>query len=190
MRESAHVHKVLIANRSEIAVRAIRACRELGLQTVSVYPYEDRNSLHRNAADESYQIGEPGHPVRAYLDVDGIIDVARECGADAVYPGYGFLAENAGLARACERAGLTFVGPPAEVLDWTGNKATAIATARKAGVPVLDSTDPSSDLDALAEEGGQMRFPLFVKAVAGGGGRGMRLVDDPAHLRDALAAAS
>jgi pyruvate carboxylase len=184
------VHKVLIANRSEIAVRAIRACRELGLQTVSVYPYEDRNSLHRNAADESYQIGEPGHPVRAYLDVDGIIDVARECGADAVYPGYGFLAENAGLARACERAGLTFVGPPAEVLDWTGNKATAIATARKAGVPVLDSTDPSSDLDALAEEGGQMRFPLFVKAVAGGGGRGMRLVDDPAHLRDALAAAS
>ncbi|GED97355.1 pyruvate carboxylase [Gordonia crocea] len=184
------MQKVLIANRSEIAVRAIRACRELGLQTVSIYPYEDRNSLHRNAADESYQIGERGHPVRAYLDIDAIVEVARECGADAVYPGYGFLSENPGLARACEEAGLTFIGPPADVLDWTGNKATAIATARKAGVPVLESTEPSTDLDALATAGEAMRFPLFVKAVAGGGGRGMRHVDDASGLRDALAAAS
>ncbi|QKT06766.1 pyruvate carboxylase [Gordonia sp. X0973] len=184
------MQKVLIANRSEIAVRAIRACRELGLQTVAVYPFEDRNALHRNAADESYQIGEPGHPVRAYLDIDGIIEVARECGADAVYPGYGFLSENPGLARACDEAGLTFVGPPADVLDWTGNKATAVAAARKAGVPVLESIDPSTDLDALAAAGEKMAFPLFVKAVAGGGGRGMRHVAEPGDLRDALAAAS
>jgi len=184
------VYKVLIANRSEIAVRAIRACRELGLQTVAIYPYEDRNSLHRNAADESYQIGTPGHPVRAYLDIGAIVDVARECGADAVYPGYGFLSENPRLARACAAAGLTFVGPPAEVLDWTGNKATAIATAKKAGVPVLESTEPSADLDVLAAAGEQMRFPLFVKAVAGGGGRGMRLVDEPAKLRESLGSAS
>ncbi|MFT3899544.1 MAG: pyruvate carboxylase [Gordonia sp. (in: high G+C Gram-positive bacteria)] len=184
------MHKVLVANRSEIAVRAIRACRELGLQTVAIYPYEDRNALHRNAADESYQIGEPGHPVRAYLDIDAIIDVARESGADAIYPGYGFLSENPGLARACDEAGLTFVGPPADVLDWTGNKATAVATAKKAGVPVLESTEPSTDLDALAKAGGKMRFPLFVKAVAGGGGRGMRHVDTPEQLPEALAAAS
>ncbi len=184
------MYKVLIANRSEIAVRAIRACRELGLRTVAVYPYEDRNALHRNAADESYQIGEPGHPVRAYLDIDAIVGVALECGADAVYPGYGFLSENPGLARACDAAGLTFVGPPADVLDWTGNKSTAVATARGAGVPVLDSTEPGTDLDALAAAGERMRFPLFVKAVAGGGGRGMRHVDEPAKLRDALAAAS
>ena len=108
--------KVLVANRGEIAVRAFRAATELGARTVAVFPYEDRDSLHRQKADESYQIGEPGHPVRAYLDVDEIIRVARLAGADAVYPGYGFLSENPGLAEACEATGITFIGPPARVL--------------------------------------------------------------------------
>ena len=131
-------HKVLVANRGEIAIRALRAGYELGARTVAVFPHEDRNSLHRLKADESYQIGEPGHPVRAYLSVEEIVGAAQQAGADAVYPGYGFLAENPELARACERAGITFVGPPAEVLELTGNKATAVAAARKAGVPVLE----------------------------------------------------
>ena len=131
--------KVLVANRGEIAVRAFRACAELGASTVAVYPYEDRNSLHRAKADESYQIGEEGHPVRAYLSVPGIIRAAKKAGADAVYPGYGFLSENPELAEACEEAGIVFVGPPASVLHLTGNKARAIAAARDSGVSVLSS---------------------------------------------------
>ncbi|MGB3699227.1 MAG: pyruvate carboxylase [Gordonia sp. (in: high G+C Gram-positive bacteria)] len=178
--------KILVANRGEIAIRALRAAVELGIATVAVYPYEDRNSAHRFKADEAYQIGEPGHPVRAYLDVDEIIRVARESGADAVYPGYGFLSENPELARACEAAGITFVGPSAEVLQLTGNKSRAIAEAKAAGLPVLASTEPSTDVTALLEAGAAMTFPVFVKAVSGGGGRGMRRVDDPALLRAAL----
>ena len=122
--------KVLVANRGEIAVRAFRAAYELGAGTVAVFPYEDRNSVHRLKADESYQIGEAGHPVRAYLSVEEIVGAARRAGADAVYPGYGFLSENPDLAEACARAGITFVGPSAEVLELTGNKARAIAAAR------------------------------------------------------------
>src|SRR5829696_7596995 len=115
--------KVLVANRGEIAIRAFRAAYELGAQTVAVFPWEDRNSSHRLKADESYQIGETGHPVRAYLSVDEIIRVAKHAGADAVYPGYGFLSENPELAAACAEAGITFVGPSAKVLELTGNKA-------------------------------------------------------------------
>src|SRR5690349_24857350 len=115
--------KVLVANRGEIAVRAFRAAYELGTGTVAVFPWEDRNSVHRLKADESYQIGEPGHPVRAYLSVQEIIAAARRAGADAVYPGYGFLSENPDLASACHEAGITFVGPSPEVLQLTGNKA-------------------------------------------------------------------
>ncbi|MDT0328343.1 pyruvate carboxylase [Nocardiopsis lambiniae] len=180
---------VLVANRGEIAIRALRAAYELGARTIAVFPHEDRNSLHRLKADEAYQIGEPGHPVRAYLSVDEIVRAARESGADAVYPGYGFLSENPELARACERAGITFVGPPADVLELTGNKATAVAAAREAGVPVLSSSAPSSDVDALLASADDIGFPLFVKAVAGGGGRGMRRVDQPDRLPEALAAA-
>ncbi len=182
-------HKVLVANRGEIAIRALRAGYELGARTVAVFPHEDRNSLHRLKADESYQIGEPGHPVRAYLSVEEIVGAAQQAGADAVYPGYGFLAENPELARACERAGITFVGPPAEVLELTGNKATAVAAARKAGVPVLESSEPSDDLDTLLAAAQEIGFPMFVKAVAGGGGRGMRRVDAPESLREAVEAA-
>ncbi|WP_277675317.1 pyruvate carboxylase [Saccharopolyspora rectivirgula] len=181
--------KVLVANRGEIAIRAFRAAYELGAGTVAVFPHEDRNSLHRLKADESYEIGEPGHPVRAYLSVEEIIEAARKAGADAIYPGYGFLSENPKLAKACQEAGITFVGPSKEILEMTGNKAAAVAAAREAGVPVLDSSAPSRDIDQLLAAAEEMAFPVFVKAVAGGGGRGMRRVDDRAALREALEAA-
>ncbi len=182
--------KVLVANRGEIAIRAFRAAYELGVATVAVYPYEDRNSLHRLKADESYQIGEEGHPVRAYLSVDELVATALACGADAIYPGYGFLSENPDLATACDAAGITFVGPTAEVLKLTGNKSRAIAAARTAGLPVLVSSAPSASVDELVAAAESMPFPLFVKAVAGGGGRGMRRVSDAAALPEAIEAAS
>ena len=181
--------KVLVANRGEIAVRAFRALYELGAKTVAVFPYEDRNSIHRQKADEAYRIGEKGHPVRAYLDVDEIIRVAVESGCDAIYPGYGFLSENAGLARAAAANGITFVGPPADVLELTGNKVEALRAARKAGIPTLKSSEPSADLDWLVEQAEEIGFPIFVKAVAGGGGRGMRRVEEASGLKDALSAA-
>ncbi len=181
--------KVLVANRGEIAVRAFRAATELGAVTVAVFPHEDRSSEHRLKADEAYQIGEEGHPVRAYLDPEGIVATAVEAGADAVYPGYGFLSENPDLAEACARRGVTFVGPPAEVLYLTGNKSRAIAAARKAGLPTLRGVDPSDDVDHLLEEAQTLGYPLFVKAVAGGGGRGMRRVARAEDLRESLEAA-
>ncbi|SFM72182.1 pyruvate carboxylase [Pseudonocardia ammonioxydans] len=181
--------KVLVANRGEIAIRAFRAAFELGISTVAVFPYEDRNSLHRAKADESYQIGEPGHPVRAYLSVDEVIKAAKKAGADAIYPGYGFMSENPDLARACAEEGITFVGPPTEVLHLTGNKFRAVAAAREAGVPVLESSDPSSDVEELLAAAQNIDFPVFVKAVAGGGGRGMRRVAEPDALREAIEAA-
>ncbi|MBM7509339.1 pyruvate carboxylase [Nocardioides salarius] len=178
--------KVLVANRGEIAVRAFRAAYELGARTVAVFPHEDRWSEHRLKADEAYEIGERGHPVRAYLDPQAIVDVAVRAGADAVYPGYGFLSENPGLAEACAAAGITFVGPTSEVLELTGNKARAIAAAKAAGVPTLASVEPSTDVDSLVAAAEELPYPLFVKAVAGGGGRGMRRVDDPDKLREAV----
>jgi pyruvate carboxylase len=183
------IRKVLVANRGEIAIRAFRAGFELGLGTVAVFPHEDRNSMHRMKADEAYEIGEPGHPVRAYLSVEEIITAARRAEADAVYPGYGFLSENPELAKACEDAGITFVGPSTEVLELTGNKARAVAAAREAGLPVLRSSAPSADVDELLAAGDELGFPLFVKAVAGGGGRGMRRVLESAALREAVEAA-
>ncbi|HTH90930.1 pyruvate carboxylase [Mycobacterium sp.] len=184
------ISKVLVANRGEIAIRAFRAAYEMGIATVAVYPYEDRNSLHRLKADESYQIGEKGHPVRAYLSVDEIVRVAQQAGADAIYPGYGFLSENPDLAAACAAAGITFVGPSAEILELAGNKSRAIGAARAAGLPVLKSSAPSSSADELMTAAATMEFPLFVKAVSGGGGRGMRRVADVAALPEAIEAAS
>ncbi|MET0965213.1 MAG: pyruvate carboxylase [Nakamurella sp.] len=181
--------KILVANRGEIAIRAFRAIYELGVASVAVFPYEDRNSVHRQKADEAYQIGERGHPVRAYLDVDEIVRAAIASGADAVYPGYGFLSENPQLAQACVDAGITFIGPSAEVLEMAGNKATAVAAARAAGVPVLESSEPSADIAVLTSVAEGIGYPLFVKAVAGGGGRGMRRVDEPDGLAEALATA-
>ena len=188
--QNSSISKVLVANRGEIAIRAFRAAYEMGIDTVAVYPYEDRNSLHRLKADESYQIGETGHPVRAYLSVAEIMRVALEAGCDAVYPGYGFLSENPELAAACAQAGITFVGPSAAVLELTGNKARAIAAARDAGLPVLASSEPSASVDDLVAAAEGMEFPLFVKAVSGGGGRGMRRVADRAALPEAVEAAS
>lgn len=182
--------KVLVANRGEIAIRAFRAAYELGAGTVAVFPYEDRNSLHRLKADEAYQIGEQGHPVRAYLSVAEIVAAAKKAGADAVYPGYGFLSENPDLAAACAAEGITFIGPSAHVLELTGNKARAIAAAKAAGLPVLASSEPSADLEQLLSAAESMEFPIFVKAVAGGGGRGMRRVAERGQLREAIEAAS
>ncbi|WP_125132335.1 pyruvate carboxylase [Microbacterium sp. 10M-3C3] len=181
--------KILVANRGEIAIRAFRAAYEVGARTVAVYPYEDRFSLHRLKADEAYQIGERGHPVRAYLDVDEIIRVARESGADAIYPGYGFLSENPELAERASAHGIAFIGPPAEVLEMAGNKVAAKERAVSAGVPVLRSTAASDDIDALVAQAEEIGFPLFAKAVAGGGGRGMRRVESAAELAPALAEA-
>jgi pyruvate carboxylase len=129
--------KLLVANRGEIAVRAFRAAYELGIPTAAIYAPEDRGSVHRVKADESYEVGDPGRPVRAYLDVDLIVDLAVRIGADAIYPGYGFMSENPELARRCEASGITFVGPPAEVLATAGNKVRARDAAQRAGVPVL-----------------------------------------------------
>ncbi|SDP48262.1 pyruvate carboxylase [Nakamurella panacisegetis] len=181
--------KILVANRGEIAIRAFRAAYELGVASVAVYPYEDRNSLHRQKADESYRIGELGHPVRAYLDVEEIVRAARDSGADAVYPGYGFLSENPHLAQALAEAGITFIGPPADVLELAGNKSRAVDAARAAGLPVLESSEPSNDIPTLLAAAETVGFPLFVKAVAGGGGRGMRRVDRAADLEEAMGTA-
>jgi pyruvate carboxylase len=181
--------KILVANRGEIAVRAFRAATELAVSTVAVFPYEDRHAEYRLKADESYQIGEQGHPVRAFLDIAGIVEAAQQAGADAIYPGYGFLSENPDLAQACESAGIAFIGPRHEVLELTGNKARAIAAAREAGLPTLHGSDPSADADTLIAAAAEIGFPLFVKAVSGGGGRGMRLVEDAERLPAALAEA-
>ncbi|MDQ6806513.1 MAG: pyruvate carboxylase [Actinomycetota bacterium] len=177
--------KVLVANRGEIAVRAFRAAYELGIASAALYTPDDRGSVHRVKADEAYEVGEAGHPVRAYLDIDLVVDLALRIGADAVYPGYGFMSENPEVARACARAGIVFVGPPAKVLAAAGNKVRAREAARRCGVPVLRASeilaDPS-DAPAAAEG---MAFPLFVKAAEGGGGRGMRLVASERELEDA-----
>ncbi|MGV0111421.1 pyruvate carboxylase [Arthrobacter sp. CP30] len=181
--------KILVANRGEIAIRAFRAGHEVGAKTVAVFPHEDRTSIHRQKADEAYLIGEEGHPVRAYLDIAEIIRVATEAGCDAIYPGYGFLSENPGLARAAAEAGITFVGPPADVLELAGNKVKALDAARSAGIPVLASSRPSADVDELIAAAEEIGFPVFAKAVAGGGGRGMRRVDTREALPEALEAA-
>ncbi|MDR6198703.1 pyruvate carboxylase [Microbacterium sp. SORGH_AS428] len=181
--------KILVANRGEIAIRAFRAAFEVGARTVAIYPYEDRFSLHRLKADEAYQIGTKGAPVRAYLDVEEIIRVAVESGADAIYPGYGFLSENPELAARAAEEGIAFIGPPARVLAMAGNKVTAKQHARDAGVPVLRSSEASDDVDALLAAAEEIGFPLFAKAVAGGGGRGMRRVETAGELGPALAEA-
>lgn len=183
-------NKILVANRGEIAIRAFRAAYELGAKTVAVFPYEDRNSTHRLKADEAYQIGTVGHPVRAYLDVSEIIRVAKESGADAIYPGYGFLSENPELAEAAKANGITFIGPNSDVLEMAGNKVIAKEAAIRAGVPVLKSTPSSANVDELVDQADSIGFPIFVKAVAGGGGRGMRRVATKDDLRAALVEAS
>jgi pyruvate carboxylase len=175
--------KLLALNRGEIAIRILRAANELKLRTVAVYSQEDRLSLHRFKADEAYLIGEGKGPVQAYLDVENIVALAREKGVDAIHPGYGFLAENPALPRACERHGVTFIGPSAELLDLLGDKTAARRLAQKAGIPVVPGTEePVRDAERIPEIAQGIGFPLIVKAAFGGGGRGMRVVERAEEL--------
>ena len=184
--------KVLIANRGEIAVRVARACREMGLSSVAVYSECDRAALHVRAADEAYLIG-PSAPRDSYLRIEAIIDAARRSGADAVHPGYGFLAENEDFASACVDAGLTFIGPSPQAIAAMGSKTEARSVARKAGVPVVPGTEdalPADTADASALDVARgIGYPLLVKAVAGGGGKGMRTVADPSDLLNGIRSA-
>jgi pyruvate carboxylase len=177
--------KLLVANRSEIAIRCFRAATELGLQTMAVYSFEDRFSLHRFKADEAFLIGpaEGGEPVRSYLNIPAIIDVARRHGADAIHPGYGFLSENAEFARACEAAGLVFVGPTPEQLDVFGDKVASKRLAVQADVPTVPGTEhAAASLDDVRTSAEQIGYPIIIKASFGGGGRGMRVVQNAGEL--------
>jgi len=178
------MRKLLALNRGEIAIRILRAANELGIRTVAVFSQEDRLSLHRFKADEAYLIGEGKGPVQAYLDVDGIVALAAEKGVDAIHPGYGFLAENPALPRACEQAGITFIGPGADLLELLGDKTAARNLAVKAGIPVVPGTAEAVTDFAEAERlAGEIGYPLIVKAAFGGGGRGMRVVEKAADLK-------
>lgn len=180
-------NKVLAANRGEIAIRIFRACYDLGLHTVAMYSNEDTFSLFRTRADEAYLIGENQSPLGAYLDIPGIIGLARRRGVDAIHPGYGFLSENAEFAKACEDAGIKFIGPPSHILAQMGDKLAAKATAIAAGVPIIPgSTEPLKDADEALEKAISYGFPIILKAAAGGGGRGMRRCDMPEEVKPAF----
>jgi pyruvate carboxylase len=177
----------MAANRSEIAVRIFRAGTELGIRTVAVFAHEDRFSIHRYKADEAYQVGQGKGPVAAYLDIDSIVGVAKEHGVDAIHPGYGFLSENAEFARACQRAGIIFVGPRPELLEMMGDKTAARALAKKINVPVLPGTEePVTDRAEALRIAKTIGFPLIIKAAFGGGGRGMRVVHQAGDLDSLL----
>ncbi len=176
--------KLLALNRSEIAIRILRAADELGLRTVAIYSQEDRLSLHRFKADEAYLVGEGKGPVEAYLDIEGIVALAVEKGVDAIHPGYGFLAENPALPEACERAGITFIGPSPRILELLGDKTAARRLARKAGIPVVPGGEqPIANMRQAEKATRETGFPLIVKAAFGGGGRGMRVVQNAAEFR-------
>ena len=181
------IRKLLVANRGEIAIRVFRSASELGIRTVAIYSHEDRFGMHRLKADEAYPIGRPGEPIRSYLDIGAIVALARDKGVDAIHPGYGFLSENADFARACEAAGIAFVGPRPELLDRLGDKVAARKLAVEAGVPVLGGSDepvtPGPGAHGLA---GSLGYPVIVKASMGGGGRGMRVVESAEGLDDAI----
>lgn len=182
--------KLLVANRSEIAIRVFRSAHELGIRTVAIYSYEDRFSLHRFKADEAYRVGKRGEPIRAYLDIPGIIRLAQDVGVDAIHPGYGFLSENATFARACAAAGICFVGPRPEVLEQLGDKVAARRIAREAGVPVLSGSDrPVASAEEARQLAERLGYPVIIKASMGGGGRGMRVVDSATRLEESLTSA-
>ncbi|WP_262245721.1 pyruvate carboxylase [Parapedobacter soli] len=184
------IKKVLIANRGEIAIRISRACNELGVGTVAIYTFEDRYSLHRYKADEAYQIGLDSEPLKPYLDIDAIVAIARNCGADAIHPGYGFLSENAGFARRCTEEGIVFIGPSPEVMDMLGDKVRAKSAAQEAGVPTIGSSLETLDVvEKALSEAWRIGYPLMLKAAAGGGGRGMRVIRNDSELNIAFASA-
>ncbi len=182
------MNTLLIANRGEIALRIIRAAQETGLRTVAVYSEADATAPHVLAADRAVPIGPPP-PQASYLRVEALLDAARQTGADAVHPGYGFLAENAAFARAVADAGLTFVGPPPQAIALMGDKAAARARMQAAGVPVVPGYQGPDDDASLAEAAARIGFPVLLKAAAGGGGKGMRVVSRPEDLAEAAAAA-
>jgi len=181
------ITKLLIANRGEIAIRISRAATELLIPTVAIYTYEDRYSLHRYKADEAYQVGADTDPLKPYLDMDAIIAIARSCGANAIHPGYGFLSENATFAQKCADNGITFIGPSPAAMAALGDKVTAKEVARKAGLPLIESNKrPLADETTALEEAAQIGYPIMLKAAAGGGGRGMRVVRSDEDLRKAF----
>jgi acetyl-CoA carboxylase biotin carboxylase subunit len=178
--------RLLIANRGEIAVRVIRACREMGISPVAVYSEVDANALHVRMADAAYPIG-PAPATESYLRIDRILEAAKKAGAQAIHPGYGFLAENAAFAEACAEAGVTFVGPPPQAMRDLGLKTEARKLMQAAGVPVVPGTlEPLDDVGELRRAADEVGFPIALKAVAGGGGKGLRMVDDPAQLETAF----
>ncbi|MCA1592586.1 MAG: hypothetical protein LC754_08050 [Acidobacteria bacterium] len=177
--------KILIANRGEIAVRVIRACREMGVSPVAVYSEADATALHVRLADEAYLLG-PAASSESYLHIERVIEAARKSSAEAIHPGYGFLAENAEFARAVVQAGLVFIGPTHEAMDLMGSKTSARRAAQEAGVPVVPGTiEPLRTLDDARETAARFGYPVMLKAAAGGGGKGMRLVatEDRHHAR-------
>ena len=177
----------MAANRSEIAIRVFRAATELRRRTVAVYAQEDRFCMHRFKADEAYQVGKGKGPVAAYLDIDSIIETAVAKGVDAIHPGYGFLSENPDFARACARAGITFIGPRPELLDMMGDKTAARAVAQRIGIPTLPGTDdPVTERKEAIKLAKEIGFPLIIKAAFGGGGRGMRIVRSESELPSLL----
>jgi pyruvate carboxylase len=181
------IRKLMVANRGEIAIRVFRSAHELGIRTVAIYSHEDRFSMHRLKADEAYQVGKPGEPIRSYLDIDAIIALARAKSVDAIHPGYGFLAENAAFAKACGAAGITFVGPRAELLELLGDKVAARRLAAEAGVPILSgSAEPVEPGPEAHQSAERLGYPIIVKAALGGGGRGMRVVERAGDLDMAL----
>lgn len=181
------IQKVLVANRGEIAIRIIRACHELGIKTVGIYSKEDIGTLHRQKADESYIIGEGKSPTQAYLDIEGIIKLAKEKNVDAIHPGYGFLSENEEFARRCQEEGILFIGPELKHLDMFGNKTRARETAIDAGLNVIPGTEGIiSSIEDVYQFGDRHGYPLIIKAVSGGGGKGMRIVNSKEEVKEAF----
>lgn len=182
------IKKVLIANRSEIAVRVITACREMGIKTVAIYSEPDKLSRHVSLADEAYQL--EGQPQKVYLDAAQVVQIAKSCGADAVHPGYGFLSENPDFARSCADAGIKFIGPKPEIIHRMGSKVESRRAMEAAGVPVVPgTTDPVNSSDEVKKLGAQYGYPIAIKASAGGGGRGLKVVRSEADAESAFTAA-
>ncbi len=178
------IKKVLIANRGEIAIRIYRACAEINVRTVGVYTYEDRYSQHRYKADEAYQIGVDDQPLKPYLDIDEIVNLAVEKNVDAIHPGYGFLSENSEFARKCVKNNILFIGPRPEVMDALGDKVAAKRVAKKYEVPIIESNKQVlENFDIALSEAKLIGYPVMLKAASGGGGRGMRVIRDDDELR-------
>src|SRR5690625_4340590 len=187
MAQLTKINKVLVTNRGEIAIRVFRAYTELDIRTVAIYSKEDTSSYHRYKADEAYLIGENKNPIEAYLDIEGIIKLAKSVEVDAIHPGYGFLSENIQFAKRCEEEGIIFIGPTSKHLDLFGDKVKARMQAIKAGLPVIPGTDgPVSSVEEARAFGKEYGYPIIIKASLGGGGRGMRIVNDETELEEAF----